>query len=203
MNLFPPYIESGLIWVLWCFLHSLLISRSWTGWLQRILGSTFALYRLFYSLFSLATLAAVVFYQFSLEQVVFFSWRGLWLFPQILLYLYGLFMFYVGWKRYDLPFFLGTKQAKFFFSGKPLPPMVFQQNIRGGVRHPWYSGGIALVLVFGSVTDVTLGSKIVLICYFVIGSFLEERKLRIELGEPYKQYCRKVPMLFPWRIKLI
>ena len=202
MNLFPPYIESGLIWVLWCFLHSLLISRSWTGWLQRILGSTFALYRLFYSLFSLATLAAVVFYQFSLEQVIFFSWRGMWLFPQILLYLYGLFMFYVGWKRYDLSFFLGTRQANSFFAGKPLPPMVFNQDSRGGIRHPWYSGGIALVWAFGSITDVSLASKSVLTFYFVIGSFLEERKLLLEIGEPYKQYCRKVPMLFPWKLTL-
>jgi len=127
----------------------------------------------------------------------------MWFFLQILLYLYGLYMFYVGWKRYDLSFFLGTSPAKFFFDGKPLPPMVFNQETTGGVRHPWYSGGIALVWAFGTITDVTLVSKIVLTCYFMIGSFLEERKLRVEIGEPYKEYCRKVPMLLPWRIKLI
>jgi len=127
----------------------------------------------------------------------------MWLFLQILLYLYGLYMFYVGWKRYDLAFFLGISPVKFFFAGKPLSPMAFNQDTSGGVRHPWYSGGIALVWAFGVITDVTLVSKIVLTCYFVIGSFLEERKLRIEIGESYEEYCRKVPMLFPWRIKLI
>ncbi|MBC8318025.1 MAG: hypothetical protein H8E41_08965 [Desulfobulbaceae bacterium] len=161
------------------------------------------MYRLFYSLFSLATLAVVVSCQFSQKQVVLFSWSGWWLLPQVVLYVYGLYMFSVGWRRYDLSFFLGIRQADMFFTGKLLPPRIFSQDARGGVRHPWYSGGIALVWAFGVITDVTLASKIVLTCYFVIGSFLEERKLRIEIGEPYEEYCRRVPMLFPWPIKLI
>ncbi|MGB6970657.1 MAG: hypothetical protein WBD61_00710, partial [Desulfobulbales bacterium] len=71
--------------------------------------------------------------------------------------------------------------------------------ILGYVRHPWYSGAILLVWVFGIVTDVSLVSKLVLSVYIIIGTLLEEQKLIREIGEPYRAYRKKVPMLIPWK----
>jgi protein-S-isoprenylcysteine O-methyltransferase Ste14 len=72
-------------------------------------------------------------------------------------------------------------------------------GILGYVRHPWYSGAILLILAFGVITDVSLVSKIVLISYIIIGTLLEENKLISEIGEPYRAYRKKVPMLIPWK----
>ena len=52
---------------------------------------------------------------------------------------------------------------------------------------------------FNSITDVSLISKIILTTYIIIGTFLEERKLIHAIGEPYLEYRKRVPMLFPWK----
>jgi protein-S-isoprenylcysteine O-methyltransferase Ste14 len=36
--------------------------------------------------------------------------------------------------------------------------------------------------------------------WVVIGTFLEERDLVVDFGEPYRDYQRKVPMLIPWLV---
>ncbi|OKY75465.1 MAG: hypothetical protein BM485_06885 [Desulfobulbaceae bacterium DB1] len=200
MTPLPPFLETALLWAVWCFLHSLLICRSWTGRLRAALGERFAWYRLFYTLFSLLTLAAVVGYQFSRKQVILFSWNGWWMLLPLALYLYAGIMFHVGWKRYDLKYFLGFSQVKGYLAGESPSPAVFNPDCRGGVRHPWYSGGIALVWAIGPVTDVSLAIKVVLTVYFLIGTFLEERKLLADFGDPYAEYCSRVPMFLPrWK----
>jgi protein-S-isoprenylcysteine O-methyltransferase Ste14 len=35
--------------------------------------------------------------------------------------------------------------------------------------------------------------------WIVLGTVLEERDLVRDLGEPYREYQRQVPMLVPWR----
>jgi protein-S-isoprenylcysteine O-methyltransferase Ste14 len=67
------------------------------------------------------------------------------------------------------------------------------------VRHPWYSGGIALLWALPGLTDVTLVVRTLLSAYLILGAVLEERKLREILGEPYNSYCRETPMLVPWK----
>ncbi|MFH1217582.1 MAG: hypothetical protein V1706_13890 [Pseudomonadota bacterium] len=200
MTSLPPFLISALLWAGWCFLHSFLISRSWTGRLRAMLGSRFAWYRIFYTIFSLLTLIPVVSYHFSLKQVILFSWNGWWLLLMMAMYLHAGFMFYAGWKRYDLKYFLGFSQVKGYLAGESPSPAVFNPDGRGGVRHPWYSGGIALVWAFGSITDVSLAVKVVLTAYFLIGAVLEERKLLADFGEAYAEYRTRVPMLLPrWK----
>ena len=42
-------------------------------------------------------------------------------------------------------------------------------------------------------------TNMVLTGYFIVGSLLEERKLRIEFPETYREYQKKVSMLFPYQ----
>jgi len=184
-------------------MHSLLITRWWTIWLSNALDKKFCWYRLCYNLFSIGTFIAAVCYQLSLPQVevlIFDGWQHI---VQVLLYAYAFYMFFAGAKRYDMKYFLGLQQIEDARSGRrrQKPTFSFSENLAGGVRHPWYSAGIALVLAFPSFTDVMLAAKSVLVCYLVIGTKLEERKLRKEFGDMYVEYCRKVPMLFPRLIK--
>ena len=192
----------AFLWICWCFLHSLLISPFFVLQMRSLLGRRFAWYRIFFNCISLATIVPVIVYQFSLKQITYFNWPGWWQVVQLSLVLYGLYMFFVGLKRYDMSFFWGTKQLKSYRAPGAPAPLSFTADCRGGVRHPWYSGGIALVVAAGPVTDVSLAVKIVVASYFVIGAYLEERKLISEIGSSYVEYCKKIPMLIPRFFKL-
>jgi len=195
-----PRITLALLWTGWCVLHSLLITAAVNNWFRRRGGPYFALYRIFYNLLAILTLVPILWYQFSLPREVLFAWSGLWRFPQVILLVYALVMFLGGKRNYDMGYFLGTRQWQDHQTGQPQVKLPFRSGgVLKFVRHPWYSGGLALVWAFGPVTDVNLPGRVVFSLYFLVGSLLEERKLRRELGQEYSEYCRRVPMLVPWR----
>jgi methanethiol S-methyltransferase len=66
------------------------------------------------------------------------------------------------------------------------------------VRHPWYLGGILIVWAQELSLPAILVNAVI-VGYFIIGSFLEERKLVREFGNRYREYQQTVSMLFPWR----
>lgn len=59
-------------WILWCALHSLLISSRVNQWVKEQGGVLQGSYRLFYSLFSALSLIPLLWYQYSLPQEVLF-----------------------------------------------------------------------------------------------------------------------------------
>ncbi len=190
----------ALLWAAWCFLHSLLISSGFAAGMKQIMGSRFGYYRLFYSIFSLLTLLPVVFYQWLLEEKVIFAWPWPWYLLKLCLYAASFLLFYSGFRVYDIQYMLGIKQIHDMRHGRKAQDIeLTTEGILGYVRHPWYSGALLLILAFGVITDVSLVSKTVLIVYIIIGTFLEEKKLIAEIGEPYRAYRKKVPMLIPWK----
>ena len=191
-----------LLWTLWCLLHSLFIHppvQSWLyAWISRLAAGT---YRLYYILFSLITLIPVVAYTYLQEQTVLFTFSGAWRIVQALLLCYAALMFYLGSHAYDMSFFLGLKQWQDFRDGRTQRPIEFHHSgILKYVRHPWYSGGIALLWVASSLTTVSLPVRMLLTGYFILGTILEERRLKKKWGLQYIEYCRKVPMLLPWKL---
>ena len=191
-----------LLWILWCLLHSLFIhptvQNKLYAWSSHLTAGT---YRLYYTLFSLTTLVPVVGYTLTQEQTVLFAFSGAWRILQILLLCYAALMFYLGSHAYDMAFFLGLRQWQDFRDGKKQGPIEFHHSgILQYVRHPWYSGGIALLWVTSPLTTVSLPVRLLLTGYFIIGTILEERRLKKELGQQYIEYCQKVPMLFPWKV---
>ncbi len=190
----------AILWISWCILHSLLITGSLNAWVRDKGGLLHGLHRLVYVIFSLVSLAPVLWYQYSLPQERIFSFTGPWYILQAILLLYALLMFYGGKKVYDTDYVLGLSQWRSYRRSQQPRPVPFA--CRGAlqyVRHPWYSGGLAFLWGLGPLTDVTLLVRSILTLYLVIGTLLEEQKLGRELGRPYHQYCRQVPMLIPWR----
>lgn len=189
-----------VLWLVWCGLHSLLISATVSRWFARRGGAWQALHRLGYVLFSLATLLPLLGYAASLEH------RPItvspWLLPlQSLLLLYSLVMGIGGMRVYDGRTFLGIRQWQQYRAGQPgEPPTFCRTGILRYVRHPWYSGGLALLWALPGLTDVSLVTRTLLSCYLLVGTLLEERKLKKSLGQPYQDYCRTVPMLLPWKL---
>ena len=193
-------LQLAILWILWCSLHSLLISRFFITKMKNILGIKFAYYRLTFNAFSLLTLIPVVIYQQLLSEGIIFSWPGSWNILKFGMYLASFVLFYGGYRVFDMPYVLGTKQVNEMRENKKVDAMDFYTTgILEYVRHPWYSGSIILVWAFGSISDVSLVSKIILTAYLIIGTFLEEKKLVHEIGEPYLAYRKKVPMFIPWK----
>ncbi len=193
-------LQLAILWALWCSLHSLLISRSFTARMKEIWGVKFAYYRLAFNAFSLLTLIPVLLYKELLPEEIIFSWPGPWKILQFGMFLASFILFYGGYRVFDMRYVLGTKQVHEMREGKKAEAMDFSSaGILEYVRHPWYSGAILLVWAFGSISDVSLVTNIILTAYIIIGTFLEEKKLIFEIGEPYLQYRKRVPMLIPWK----
>ncbi len=198
------YLLVALAWIVWCTVHSLLITATVNDWIQRKGGRYQALYRLAYIIFSLLSLLPVLGLEHHFDQKVVFVWHGPWRLLQGGLLLYALVMFWGGKQVYDLDYFLGLAQWRAYRQRASLAEFSFRsRGVLQYVRHPWYSGGIALLLALEPVTDLSLVSRTILILYLVVGTILEERKLVRELGPRYEQYRSRVPMLVPWKGKVV
>lgn len=193
-------ISLGALWIAWCAVHSILITTSVQRWMdcQKLIWR--GLYRLGYVCFSMTSLACLILYTASFPQKPL-SLPGWIHLVQVLLFAYALILFIAGAKVYDLRFFLGIRQWQNFRAGREISPQHFATNgVLRYVRHPWYSGGIALLWSVPGLTDLTLLTRTILSCYLFVGTILEEKKLKNSLGETYLSYCRQVPMLIPWRL---
>lgn len=190
-----------LLWGGWCALHSLLITDAVRQWVEGKGGAWLGLYRLAYIAVAVLTLLPVMWYTDAMPQQVYAPpplmvqmLRGLLLISAVVLFVGGL-------RAYDLQAFLGLRQWRAYRQGRANdPPVLNTSGILAHVRHPWYSGGVALLWGLPGLTDVTLVTRLILSAYLLLGAFLEERKMRRLFGAVYEAYCRRTPMLVPWRI---
>ncbi len=179
-------------WALWCLLHSLLASRRVKRKIFRA-GLPDRYYRLGYVIFSIISLALLLAWQFTVLTLPVPAGPA-WQLPRLLLVVYGLFMLWAGSLAYDIHEFLGLDAL----SMKRSTSTNFRRDgVLGRVRHPWYSGGIALVVALGETPLDRWDWRLLLIGYLVVGCLIEERRLVAELGEVYRRYQKEVPMLIP------
>ena len=196
------YLLLAVLWIVWCAVHSGLISITVTDFFKRRLGNCYRFYRLSYNLVAVATIAPVVFYARSLSEHVLFRFDGLAIVFQVFLLALSGILFFAGARHYDMPQFFGLRQISTGASHGVLSESgrLDTSGILGVIRHPWYLA--AILLVWGgyrSLTAATLITNVILTVYLITGTILEERKLVLELGEEYREYQRQVPMLLPWK----
>lgn len=116
----------------------------------------------------------------------------------LILRCYGLLL--GGAKGYDLQNFLGLKQIR---EGRESLLLGDQQSfseagIFGLVRHPWYVGSFLFVWsAFGTYYEKNFACVLILSCYLVLGTYLEERKILAEHGDMYRKYQARVSTFFP------
>ena len=200
MEISAKYLYAVLGWVLWCALHSTLISITVTEFAKRKLGGGFRFYRLFYNVVSLGTIIPLVYYSQMLREAPIFHWEGSLRFVQVFLLAVSAYLFIAGGRHYSWVRFLGLFQIRVGRAGSSLADSstFVVSGIHRIIRHPWYLGGILIVWVQDMSASTILINMIISV-YFMIGAVLEERKLVIEFGEKYREYQRSVSMLFPWR----
>ena len=188
----------GVLWIIWCGLHSGMISVTATEYLKRLLGSRFRFYRLVFNLVALATLIPVIVFEQSLQGPILFRWEGFLIVFQVILLTSALLLFLAGARHYDLLQFLGLRQTR---TGSTHGTLTEADNldttgISNITRHPWYLGAILLIWT-RDFNTFELVTNIILTLYLIVGTVLEERKLLIEYGEDYRRYQERVSMLIP------
>jgi protein-S-isoprenylcysteine O-methyltransferase Ste14 len=200
MEMSVKYIYVVLSWVLWCTLHSALISMTVTDFAKKKLGGSFHFYRLFYNVVSLVTLIPLVYYSHTLRETPIFRWEGSLGIFQVFLLTVSVYLFVAGGRHYSWARFWGISQIKAGRAGRSLADSstFVVSGIHRIIRHPWYLGGILIVWA-QDLSASTILINVVISVYFMIGAVLEERKLVLEFGEEYRKYQRTVSMLFPWR----
>ncbi len=75
----------AIFWIVWCVLHSGMISLTATEFLKRRLRAHYRFYRLFFNLLAVATIIPVILYAQSLEGPALFRWEGFLIVFQVLL----------------------------------------------------------------------------------------------------------------------
>jgi methanethiol S-methyltransferase len=194
------YLLLALLWTAYCVVHSSLISISVTRWLMLGLASGYRFYRLFFNLFSIVTLVALIMYSHSarFNSEPLFTWGGRW---QILRYfLVGLAVVLVvtGARHYSMLQFLGIHQIRQQSVGGAMTGSgdFDDRGVLGIVRHPWYVA-VFILLWTSDLNAAAITVNLVLSAYLVVGTLLEERKLVIEFGEEYRRYQGRVSMFIP------
>jgi len=66
----------AVLWIIWCALHSGMISVTATEHLKRWLGTRFRIYRLIFNLVALVTVIPVMVYEQWLRGPMLFRWEG-------------------------------------------------------------------------------------------------------------------------------
>ena len=187
-------------WVLWCAIHSTLISTTVTDFAKKKLGGGFRFYRLFYNVVSLVTFIPLVYYSHMLREAPVFRWEGSLESVQVLLLAVSVYLFVAGGRHYSLASFWGISQIAAGRADSSLADSstFVVSGIHRIIRHPWYLGGILIVWAQDLSTSTILINMVINV-YFIVGSFLEERKLVLEFGEKYREYQQTVSMLIPYR----
>jgi protein-S-isoprenylcysteine O-methyltransferase Ste14 len=96
--------------------------------------------------------------------------------------------------------FLGVRPVRAHWHGESPPsmPIVVEGPYRW-VRHPLYSCILALLWIRPEMMADGLVLSILWSAWIILGTVLEERDLVADVGDAYREYQRRVPMLVPWR----
>jgi len=181
-------------------LHSLLASLKLKNFVAQRWPTLMPAYRLAFNVISVVLLLPLIWLMQKNPGPVIWQWQGGWS-----LLMNGLMFAAIGgfiWslKSYDNMVFLGWTQWKYRHQGCEDPEQLHISTLHRFVRHPWYF----FILVILWTQDIYLTQLVtysLITLYFVIGSYLEERKLMECYGDAYRQYCQRVPGLvpLPWR----
>lgn len=187
------HIILGLLWILYCFIHSLLASDSIRLRIEGFFKAGRNSYRLGYNIFAVLSLAALLLYHFSLPGFILFRILVINGAIATVLIVAGIILMIICIRKY---FF----QLSGLGMQTPGKPVLEKRGIHRYVRHPLYLG--TFIFLSGIFLKYPLLSNLmaltIIIIYTVIGIQIEERKLVKTFGDDYIEYQKEVPMLFPF-----
>jgi protein-S-isoprenylcysteine O-methyltransferase Ste14 len=196
---YKNYVLLAILWMGYCAVHSALISTTFTDFVKRTLGDRSRYHRIFFNLFSVASIIPLLIYSRSASSGIepLFAWGGpLRILKYALIGVAAILILSVG-GRYSMSRFLGIEQIR-GRAGKGMTEGggLDSSGILGVIRHPWYVA-VFIFLWAGDLTPSKIIINGILSGYLVIGTFLEERKLVREFGDRYRKYQAEVSMFIP------
>ena len=182
------------------FIHSLLATDYIKKKMKKELKNKFRFYRILYNILSFLTAAPAFFVWITSSSLtpLLYSVPG-WLFQFfILLRLLAIGLFVYAAFQTDLLEFAGLKTGK--TEGR-----VMTGGAYGIVRHPFYAAVIVLIFTKAEMTQLDFTADALVSIYFIIGAYLEERRLVSAFGDEYRKYQQHVSMFVPvkWVINKI
>ncbi|HJX14637.1 MAG TPA: isoprenylcysteine carboxylmethyltransferase family protein [Candidatus Deferrimicrobiaceae bacterium] len=188
-------------WAAFAVFHSLTVSEGYEQLARRAMGERAfdAWHRLLFTAYSAAAFLVLVLYLRTIPDAPLYRLKGLGRLLFHAVQLCGVaFLFWTPW---DLLEFVGIRQWERRRRGEPAGPegagRLFTGKAYGIVRHPLYLG-ISVVLAFHPVqTRNSLLSTAMVVLYFYVGTFFEERRMVRKFGEEYRKYREHVPRFLP------
>jgi protein-S-isoprenylcysteine O-methyltransferase Ste14 len=187
--------------MLYFSIHSLFASLRFKQFILLSYPGIMPWYRLIFNILAMLLLIPPVFLMLMYPGELVWQWSGNWRYLANTLALLAIAGFIFSLRSYDSSEFIGTRQLKEdrkdFKERESFHLSVFHRY----VRHPWYA--FALVLIWTRDMYISyLISAILMSLYFIIGSYLEEKKLIVFHGDQYRLYRKYVAALIPlpWRI---
>lgn len=187
----PDYSIFILRFILFAAAHSLFAADRVKRLMQRANGTEPRWYRISYNLMSLIMFgwvmaayrhSAVLYYVPGAASLLMYLLQAI-----IIVLLFGCV------RKTGVSAFLGFNQVR----EEAGPHLLITDGFYALVRHPLYLLS-TLFLLFNPVMTVQWALLSVLsVPYFIIGGFIEERRLEAEFGEQYRSYRRAVPFMIP------
>ncbi len=184
-------------------LHSSLATNYFKNRAEKQLKARFRFYRIIYNIISLITFAPVFLIWITSASPLIYSVPG-WLYPfVILIRLAAIGLFVYAAFQIDFLEFAGLRQI----TGKTRNNLI-TKGAYGIVRHPLYTGGIIILFTKTDMNQLDIVAVSMVSIYFIIGAYIEERRLLAVFGEEYRKYQQEVSMFIPvkwimksWKLK--
>jgi protein-S-isoprenylcysteine O-methyltransferase Ste14 len=189
----------ALGWLAYAALHSLLAALSVKAWMTRRWPGCAPYYRLAFNAVAVSLVLPLVWATYALPGDWLWRWKdlgshGAWI--ANLAALAVLVGFWLSASSYDMSEFLGTRPWRERRADAAEHEGFRISALHRHVRHPWYA--LSLVLIWTrDMNAPLLVSASAITLYFIVGSWLEERKLEAHFGAAYREYRKQVPGLIP------
>ena len=190
-----------ILWMLYFSIHSLFASLRFKQFILLSYPGIMPWYRLIFNILAMLLLIPPVFLMLMYPGELVWQWSGNWRYLANSLALLAIAGFIFSLRSYDSSEFIGTRQLKEGRKDIKERESFHLSVFHRYVRHPWYA--FALVLIWTRDMYISyLISAILMSLYFIIGSYLEEKKLIAFHGDQYRLYRKYVAALIPlpWRI---
>lgn len=192
-----------LAWTVFAVFHSLTVSEGYERRVRRLIGDEAfdAYHRLAFTAYSAVAFVLLLLYVRTVPDPPLYRLEGI---LRLLFHAIQLCGFaFLLWTPWDLKEFLGFRQWKRRRKGDAREEghagRLFTGKAYGVVRHPLYLGCSVILLFHPVQTRNSAISTAMVVLYFYVGTFFEERRLLAQFGEAYSAYRRKVPRFLPLR----